>query len=661
MNAPEDLPYDLALVGAGGAGMCLLLALHQQGLLSQRRVLVLEAAEKTNNDRTWCFWAKPNDPLVEAVNELLSNAWDQASMAGHQQALAPYHYYELRAGAFYAFVKNLCSAYPLLHWQSTSVLDVEAVMTGGYYLHTPEQRYFSQQVADSRSQHPPRGNLVQSFVGWRVRSKQPANGGLQLMQFEQTDAKSCEFWYILPGKNNECLVELTRFDRHLLVPQTAEPQIASWLQQHLGDYALLETESGQLPMGLMPKAEQRWSHHIRLGMAAGVMRSSTGYAFSRMYRHATEIAKAVGAQSALPAYRQHPRHRFYDAVFLNLLERQPALGRMLFARMYSRVAAPVLFRFLDEDSSLADEARVIASLPWIPFLRSWWQQTQQMRWLVAALLLLCLLLQFFAPAVLPAIAPWLLAAGLVFPGLPHGAVDHLLHGRKWPLPLFVGFYLLVMLAVVLFWSWQPGWGLLLFLAYSAWHFGETDFNHWHMPQPFAQQLYGWGVLGWILGNHPAEWVFYLQALGVTYVPPTEPLLWLSGVVLLWTGLLVPAHRLRSYAATVLVLLAGAFLPLLLAFGFYFLGLHSRRGWQHLQIRLQLSQRELFKKALPFSLGGWLSFAGLGLAAQFYGLSFDGWIPAFFVFLAAVSAPHIVLMSGLYQRTAGSTLGQPKVY
>lgn len=653
MNAPKDLPYDLALVGAGGAGMCLLLALHQQGLLSQRRVLVLEAAEKTTNDRTWCFWAKPNDPLVEALNELLSNAWDQASMAGHQQALAPYRYYELRAGAFYAYVKNLCSVYPLLHWQKTAVQNVEAVMTGGYQVHTPEHRYFCRQVADSRSQHPPRGNLVQSFVGWRVRSKQPFSGGLQLMQFEQTDAKSCEFWYILPGKNNECLVELTRFDRHLLVPQTADPQIASWLQQHLGEYTLLETESGQLPMGLLPKAEQRWSHHIRLGMAAGVMRSSTGYAFSRMYRHATEIAKAVGAQSALPTFRQHPRHRFYDAVFLNLLERQPALGRMLFARMYSRVAAPVLFRFLDEDSSLADEARVIASLPWIPFIRSWWQQTQQMRWLVVVLLMLCMVLQVWAPAVLPVIAPWILAAGLVYPGLPHGAVDHLLHGRNWPLPLFVGFYLLVMLAVVLFWSWQPGWGLLLFLAYSAWHFGETDFNHWHMPQPFAQQLYGWGVLGWILSSHPAEWVYYLQALGVTYVPPTEPLLWLSGVVLLWTGLLVPGHRLRSFAATLLVLLAGAFLPLLLAFGFYFLGLHSRRGWQHLQVRLQLSQRELFKKALPFSLGGWLSFAGLGLAAQFYELSFDGWIPAFFVFLAAVSAPHIVLMSGLYQRTANT--------
>lgn len=651
MNTPEDLPYDLALVGAGGAGMCLLLALHQQGLLSERRVLVLEAAEKANNDRTWCFWGQPNDPLVEALDGLLSNAWDQAAMAGHHQALAPYRYYELRAGTFYKHIQNLCSAYPLLHWQKTTVLGVEAVMTGGYYLNTPEQRYFSKQVADSRNHHAPHGELVQSFVGWRVRSTKPHEGGLQLMQFEQTDVNSCEFWYILPGKNNECLVELTRFDRQLLLPQTAEPQIASWLQQHLGDYTLLETEAGQLPMGLLPKAEQRWSHHIRLGMAAGVMRSSTGYAFSRMYRHATDIAKSVGAQSALPAFRQHPRHRFYDAVFLNLLARQPALGRMLFARMYSRVAAPVLFRFLDEDSSLADEARVIASLPWIPFIRSWWQQTQQMRWLVAALLLLCLLLQVWAPAALPILAPWLLAAGLVFPGLPHGAVDHLLHGRNWPLPLFVGFYLLVMLAVVLLWSWQPGWGLLFFLAYSAWHFGETDFNHWHMPQPFAQQLYGWGVLGWILSSHPAEWVYYLQALGVTYVPPTEPLLWLSGVVLLWTGLLVPAHRLRSYAGTMLVLLAGAFLPLLLAFGFYFLGLHSRRGWQHLQVRLQLSQRELFKKALPFSLGGWLSFAGVGLAAQFYPLSFEGWIPAFFVFLAAVSAPHIVLMSGLYRRTA----------
>jgi lycopene beta-cyclase len=58
MNAPNHLPYDLALVGAGGAGMCLLLALHQQGLLAERRILVLEPEAKTSNDRTWCFWEK---------------------------------------------------------------------------------------------------------------------------------------------------------------------------------------------------------------------------------------------------------------------------------------------------------------------------------------------------------------------------------------------------------------------------------------------------------------------------------------------------------------------------------------------------------------------------------------------------------------------------
>lgn len=651
MNAPDNLPYDLALVGAGGAGMCLLLALHQQGLLTKRRILVLEPKAKSNNDRTWCFWALPNDPLVEALDGLLENAWDEASMAGHQQRLAPYRYYELRAGKLYAHIRTLCASSPQVSWQQASVNEVEAVMTGGFWLHTSEQSYFSKQVADSRFQQAVSGKLLQTFVGWRVRSTQAVRGGLQLMQFENTRSDTCQFWYILPGANNECLLELTRFDERPLLQAEAQAELEKWLQNELGTYELLETEAGQLPMGLLPKAEQRWGHHIRLGMAAGVMRSSTGYAFSRMYRHASEIAKAVVAQSALPEFHQHPRHRFYDQVFLNLLGKQPAMGRLLFGRMYSRVAAPALFRFLDEDSSLADEARVIGSLPWMPFLRSWWQQTDHLRLLVTFLLFLCLGLQVWVPVLLTQLAPWLLLAGLVFPGLPHGAVDHLLHGKKWPLPLFVGFYLLVMLAVVLFWNWQPGLGLLLFLAYSAWHFGETDFTHWHMPQPFAQQLYGWGVLGWILSSHATEWVFYLQALGVDYVPPSEALRWLSGAILLWTGLMVPGHRLRSYAGTLLLLFAGAFLPLLLAFGFYFLGMHSRRGWLHLQDRLQLKAGQLFKKALPFSLGGWLSFVGVGLASTLYPLAFDGWIPAFFVFLAAVSAPHIVLMSTLYRRTA----------
>jgi hypothetical protein len=110
----------------------------------------------------------------------------------------------------------------------------------------------------------------------------------------------------------------------------------------------------------------------------------------------------------------------------------------------------------------------------------------------------------------------------------------------------------------------------------------------------------------------------------------------------------------AYAINALVVFGGSLLPLLPAFGFYFIGLHSWRGWRHLRTGLGMGDVALFKKALPFSTAAWLLFIGLGIAAATFDLSFDGWIPVFFVFLAAVSAPHIVMMHRFYGKTSNAS-------
>lgn len=648
--------YDLALIGAGGAGMCLLQAWHESGILRQKRVLVLEPVEKKLNDRTWCFWAKADDSILRAFGELISSSWGTALVAGQKQALAPYRYYQIRSNALYEAVQAFLPQYPQLHWVQAAVTDVQE-KADVCAIYSAAEQFTAELVFDSRlpSDAFAKDGLWQSFYGMRIRLKQTFFEAdcMELMNFEVDQQGSTQFLYVLPVSETEGLVELTRFDRSILDRDEAYALLEPWTLERFGAFEMLELEGGRIPMQMQLNpaasfhpANQR---HIAIGTAAGAVKASTGYAFKQMWAHAEAISVAMKADGCLPTPYHPPRHSFYDGLLLDILLHYPAKGKGIFLALFKKIPLPQVFRFLDEQSSLKQELPILAALPVPTFLAALGRKYLGTDALVLLLLLLCVLLQQLWPAVNAVVLPILLGIGLLFPGIPHGAVDHMLELKGDSLPLFVAKYVGIMLVVVVFWWLAPSLALFAFIAYSAWHFGQTDAKVWNQKQPWWAISYGVAALGYILLSHPAELQQHISALGSGLLVPQGPesALFLGLLLLLLPVFLPKKHRL-GYGITALVVLGGTLLPLLSAFGFYFIGLHSWRGWRHLQQGLGISHAALFKKALPFSTAAWLLFVGLGIAAATFDLSFEGWIPVFFVFLAAVSAPHVVMMHRFYR-------------
>jgi lycopene beta-cyclase len=50
--------YDYIIAGAGAAGLSLLTRMIACGKFSDKKILIIDKAAKTVNDRTWCFWEK---------------------------------------------------------------------------------------------------------------------------------------------------------------------------------------------------------------------------------------------------------------------------------------------------------------------------------------------------------------------------------------------------------------------------------------------------------------------------------------------------------------------------------------------------------------------------------------------------------------------------
>jgi Brp/Blh family beta-carotene 15,15'-monooxygenase len=243
--------------------------------------------------------------------------------------------------------------------------------------------------------------------------------------------------------------------------------------------------------------------------------------------------------------------------------------------------------------------------------------------------------------------------GLVWIGLPHGAVDHLLEtGSLQPqkLPRFVAHYLGLAAAMGVVWILAPLAGLALFLIYSAGHFGQADGQTWGWRAP---RSWAWGasVLFYLLATHVPETSAIVHALcGLHWtlaLPPWTLLLWLPVAF---------KEKNTSWQITLLWLILSAWLPLLLAFGLYFIGQHSWNGWTHLQRGTGRTARALWLQSLPFHLGAWLLLGlALWLWPQFSPFSPSPTVPAaaapFFVFLSCISFPPVWAMHRFYGRWA----------
>lgn len=662
--------------------MCLLLAMHERGYLTGKRVLILEPDGKEANDRTWCFWAKPGDPIALSLGPLAGCYSDFAWVQGQRQALHPYRYYHLRSADLYSHVKTILRQYPLVEWRQASAGETIAA-ENGIRVEAGGTHYHAGWVFDSRlSPRQQEGlslskDLVwQSFFGWRVRFPEGHldTDTIRLMDFNVPQDGSTQFMYFLPTGAGEALVEITRFDRLPISRDRAEALLEEWITGQFGAFEVLETEAGRIPMTMRLNAEKPLhdasARHIPIGTAAGAVKGSTGYAFSRMFTHAFGIVESIQKERPCPAPFQERRFGFYDSLLLHLLARQPVQGKRIFESLFERIPVNKVLPFLDEKSSLLQETSILLSLPFKPFLQALGEvylfpgrrtgeaiRSSLSRALPLLLAAVAFILQLSAPGALQQLAAPLLLLGMVFPGIPHGALDHhlspagQLRGRR--LVQFVAAYLGIMALILAVWVFSPPLGLAAFLLYSAWHFGETDMQHWGAFRPFRAMLHGVSVLAWILATHQVEFESYLQALGLgddlAFQVPVMQGVAIAGLAgLLGTGLFLPASARFSWFQTVCILLIGSFLPLLLAFGLYFIGVHSLRGWRHLQAGLRVSSIGLLRRSLPFSLGAFGLFALLILFSYLADFPFEGMIPGLFVFLAAISAPHIWFMHRFYK-------------
>jgi lycopene beta-cyclase len=381
--------YDYIIIGAGGAGMCLLLALHNAGLLEFKKVLVLEPDLKNTNDRTWCFWAQESDAIVKQLQPILHNKWDYLDVTGQKKDIAPYSYYYFSSLNFYTLVKEKIKNCPNVEWLQQSVKSISRQKDANKVLVEEDRAYtgcfvFSSLIGEAHKDILGEKNRIlwQSFYGLTVKFKSDClpDDAIKLMDFSIDQDGQCQFIYLLPFAKDKALVELTRFGKKVITEAEAPEFLHEWITQKYADYDVLEIEAGKIPMTSMFNPKEPFyapqEQVIAIGTAAGSVKCSTGYAFYTMFDHACRIAEALKQSKPIPKPYRQPRFSFYDNLLLILLHEKPYLGKLIFESLFNNVRAATILKFLQEKTSLAEEFTILKSLPIPPFLWSLFNRTK---------------------------------------------------------------------------------------------------------------------------------------------------------------------------------------------------------------------------------------------------------------------------------------------
>lgn len=356
------------------AGLSLGFYLNESEILRNKKILIINRDEKNTNDHTWCFWEKGNS----AFDEIIFRCWDKFWFHGTQGfsellSLNDYQYKMIRAIDFYEFIIPKLEANSNITFLQADILEVEndLVKTGKDEFFAAEFIFdsFTRKTYDNPKYH----NLWQHFLGWEIETSDNVFNKDEptLFDFRVEQENECRFIYILPLAENRALIEFTIFSDNLIEREEYEANLRKYIAEILKveNYRINETEFGIIPMSDEPHEQSPNAKIIRIGTSGGYVKPSTGYSFKRTQKRLQKLVENL-AENRKPQTENRFWKNYLDGVLLNVMQTKKHSVDDIFAGLFKHNPTSRVLKFLDEDTSFAEDLLIMRSVPIVPFTKA---------------------------------------------------------------------------------------------------------------------------------------------------------------------------------------------------------------------------------------------------------------------------------------------------
>lgn len=369
--------YHYIFTGNGLSALLTLFEMIQSGRFSDKKILLIDSDAKNKNDRTWCFWDSEN-----LFNEITTKNWQQAWFKNenftNQLILYPYEYKMIKSADFYKLIFDEITKHPNIEIFQDEVVDfselgnhcVVQTKTKSFTCNQIFNSIYNPELVKSQTKFP----LVQQhFIGWFIKSKEAVftEDCPTFMDFSVEQKGNTRFMYVLPTSTTEALLEYTLFSKDLLSKEAYETEIENYIKKlGITEYEIIEKEQGNIPMTCFPFWKNNSKNIINIGSAGGWSKASTGYTFKNSVKKSKKLVQFLKTESNFTKFYKINKFWFYDLLLIDILFQTNEYGSSIFSSMFKTGKAPLIFKFLDEETSIWEDLQVIWMCPKELFIKT---------------------------------------------------------------------------------------------------------------------------------------------------------------------------------------------------------------------------------------------------------------------------------------------------
>ena len=371
--------YHYIFTGSGLSALMTVYEMMLSGKFNDKSILLIDENPKKSNDRTWCFWDEKH-----LFDEIVSKKWSQAIFSNEKFTrvleLTPYEYKKIEGVAFYEMVFKMISEHKNIHFLNQKVVDFTELgdhcvvktnsegSEGNFTCNKVFNSIYNPKEVTSQSKYP---LIHQHFIGWFIKSKEAVftPNCATFMDFSVELKNNTRFMYVLPTSTTEALLEYTLFSKNLLSKEEYEAEIQNYITKlGITEYEIIEKEAGNIPMTSFPFWKNNTKNIVQIGSAGGWTKASTGYTFKNAVKKSKALVKFLKTESDFRKFHKKDKFWFYDLLLLDILNSKNHLGPSIFSAMFKEGSSEVVFKFLDEKTSLWEDLQVIWRCPKMPFI-----------------------------------------------------------------------------------------------------------------------------------------------------------------------------------------------------------------------------------------------------------------------------------------------------
>ncbi|MDB4293565.1 lycopene cyclase family protein [Maribacter sp.] len=377
------IEYDYIILGAGAAGLMLAKAMCSDVFFKDSSILVLDRDAKQTNDRTWCFWEKGKGRFDDIVHKKWGHIYFGGNQVSKRSKISPYTYKMIRGIDFYQSHLQHIENHPGVEFILGEVSDVKddgnlvtvTTTTETYRAKKVFNSIFSYKMATQQQKYPV---LQQHFIGWFVKAATPIfqKDQATFMDFSIPQKGNTRFMYVLPFSDYEGLIEYTLFSEKRLPEDEYENAIQNYIKDNLGceNFEIIEKEQGSIPMTCYDFKEHHSVNVRNIGTAGGWSKASTGYTFMSTAKKIPIVIKHLKSGKPLNQLNFRNRFWFYDLLLLDILQRNNERGGEIFETIFKNRTPQLIFKFLDEETSLFEDVKYIMGCPKRPFIKAFFRR-----------------------------------------------------------------------------------------------------------------------------------------------------------------------------------------------------------------------------------------------------------------------------------------------